>query len=80
MECKKLFPMILLFFDQMWGHSGPKTGKRPKKENRKCDNLLISIDLYDLANNVKKIFFSKIPIFSPFMGPYISKNCSKLRK
>ena len=38
------------------------------------------LDSYHHANNVKKKFFSKILIFSPFMGPYISKNGSKLRK
>ena len=59
---------------------GQKPEKGPKNENWRNDTLLIPIDSYDLANNVKKIFFSKIPIFSPFMGPYISKNCSKLRK
>ena len=62
------------------GTVGQKLEKRPKNENWKCDNLLIPLDLYDHANNVQKKFFSKISIFSPFMGPYISKNCSKLRK
>ena len=59
---------------------GKKPEKRPKNENWKCENLLIPIDSYDHAINVEKIFFSKISIFSPFMGPYISKNGSKLRK
>ena len=59
---------------------GQKPEKGPKNENWKNDILLIPIDSYDLANNVKKIFFSKIPIFSPFMGSYILKNGSKLRK
>ena len=46
----------------------------------KTDILLIPIDSYDLVNNVKKDFSSKIPILSPFMGTYISKKGSKLRK
>ena len=56
---------------------GQKQEKGPKNENWKNDTLLIPIDSYDLANNVKKFFFSKIPIFSPFMDLYISKNGSK---
>jgi hypothetical protein len=59
---------------------GKKPEKRSKNENWKYDNLLMPLDLYHHANNVKKNFFSKILIFSPFMGPYISKNGSKLRK
>ena len=38
---------------------GQKPEKRQKNENWKNDILLIPIDLYDPANNVKKICFRK---------------------